>query len=227
MITTTLNTILCYAPCGQDPADGTGWWLLLNAVGKTEADDEPLALLTILDSNGLDDCIWALRCLGPEHEHWVRLFARECASDVLHLWDAPQVVKDYLATGDESIRAAARDAAGAVARAAAWSAAGSAAWSAAGAAAGSAAWAAVGSAARSAAWSAARDAAGAAARAAAWSATGSAAWSAALAAAGSAAWSAAGSAAWSAARDAAWAAAGAAARDKQNARLRAYLEADV
>jgi hypothetical protein len=31
-------------------------------------------------------------------------FARKVASDVLHLWDAPQVVKDYLATGDESLR---------------------------------------------------------------------------------------------------------------------------
>ena len=163
MITTTLNTILCHDPCGQDPADGTGWWLLLNTVGKTQADDEPLALLTILDSNGLDDCLWALHCLGPEHEHWVRLFARECASDVLHLWDAPQVVKDYLATGDESIRTAA------------WTAA----WTAAGAAAGDAA--------RAAAWTAARAAEGAAARAAARAA----AWAAAGAAEGDAAWTAA------------------------------------
>jgi hypothetical protein len=35
-------------------------------------------------------------------------FARKVASDVLHLWDAPQVVKDYFATGDESLRKAAR-----------------------------------------------------------------------------------------------------------------------
>jgi len=34
----------------------------------------------------------------------LRLFARECAISVLHLWNAPDVVKEYLDTGDESIR---------------------------------------------------------------------------------------------------------------------------
>jgi hypothetical protein len=61
----------------------------------------------------------------------LRLFARQCAADVLHLWEAPQVVRDYLATGDETLRPAAR--------AAAW-AAGDAAWAAARAAARAAAW---------------------------------------------------------------------------------------
>ena len=37
--------------------------------------------------------------------------AREYAQAVLHLWDAPQVVKDFLASGDESLSAAAWDAA--------------------------------------------------------------------------------------------------------------------
>ena len=83
----------------------------------------------------------------------LRLFARQCASDVLHLWNAPEVVRDYLATGDEALQGAARRAAwaaryaGAAAGAAAWAA-----W-----ASGDAAWAA-----RDAAW-AARDAGGAAA----------------------------------------------------------------
>jgi hypothetical protein len=89
----------------------------------------------------------------------LRRFARECALDVIHLWDAPAVVRTYLETGDESMRAAARDAAWA-----AWHAA----WDAARAArdaAGAAAWAAW-----HAAWVAARDAAGAAARDAAWAA---------------------------------------------------------
>jgi len=65
----------------------------------------------------------------------LRHFARLCALDVIHLWDAPQIVRDFLETGDENIRNAARNAA--------WAA-----WD--------AAWAA-----RNAAW-AARDAAGAA-----------------------------------------------------------------
>ncbi len=40
-----------------------------------------------------------------------RAFARKAALSVIHLWDAPEIVKRYLETGDESIRAAARDAA--------------------------------------------------------------------------------------------------------------------
>ena len=41
----------------------------------------------------------------------LRQFARQCASDVLHLWDAPDVVRQYLATGDGRIAAAASAAA--------------------------------------------------------------------------------------------------------------------
>jgi hypothetical protein len=88
-------------------------------------------------------------------------FARDCALEVLHLWDAPDVVVEYLLTGDESLRDVAWDAAW-DARAAA-RAAGAAAWA--------AAWAAARTAARTAARAAAR-AAGAAARAAAWDAAG-------------------------------------------------------
>jgi hypothetical protein len=101
----------------------------------------------------------------------LRYFSRMQALSVIHLWDAPDVVCDYLMTGEESLRAAAwaaaRDAAGAAARAAAWAAARDAA----------------GAAARDAAWAAARDAAGAAA----WDAARDAAWDAARAAAGAAA----------------------------------------
>lgn len=42
----------------------------------------------------------------------LRAFARKCALDVIHLWDAPDIVVQYLKTGDESIRDAARAAAG-------------------------------------------------------------------------------------------------------------------
>ncbi len=49
----------------------------------------------------------------------LREFARQRASEVLHLWDAPQVVKDYLATGDDSLRSAARSAAESAAESAA------------------------------------------------------------------------------------------------------------
>ena len=95
-------------------------------------------------------------------EPLMREFARWCALQVIEHWDAPDVVRQYLTTGDELLRAAAW----AAARAAAWDAARAAAR----AAAGDAAWAAARDAAGDAAWAAAGDAAWAAARAAAWDA---------------------------------------------------------
>jgi hypothetical protein len=105
----------------------------------------------------------------------LRYFSRMQALSVIHLWEAPDVVLDYLMTGDEEIRAAA------------WAAAKAAAWAAVRDAARDAAWAAV----RAAAWAAARDAAWAAAWAAVRDAARDAAWAAAWAAARDAAWAAA------------------------------------
>ena len=73
----------------------------------------------------------------------LRTHARKSALSVIHLWDAPAVVREYLETGDESKRDAARDAA----------------WDAARDAAREAARAAARDAAREAAWEAAWDAA--------------------------------------------------------------------
>src|SRR5690606_10054298 len=103
-------------------------------------------------------------------------FARQCARDVLHLWDAPDVVRRYLETGDEALRDAARVAdeqrvaTEAATEAAAWAAVKAA--SREGAAA--AAWSAARSAAVATAWAASREDqdARAAARAAAWDALG-------------------------------------------------------
>ena len=50
----------------------------------------------------------------------LRHFARLCALDVIEKWDAPEIVRRYLETGDESIREAAWDAGLAAARDAAW-----------------------------------------------------------------------------------------------------------
>ena len=81
-------------------------------------------------------------------EQILRKFARLSALDVIHQWDAPDVVVRYLKTGDESLRSAAWYAAMSAARDAAISAA----WDAARDAAMSAAW----DAAWDAAWSACR-----------------------------------------------------------------------
>ena len=68
--------------------------------------------------------------------------SRWCALQVIHLWDAPAIVREYLETGDESKRAAAGAAACAAARAPARAAAWAAACAAARAPARAAAWAA-------------------------------------------------------------------------------------
>ena len=52
----TLNQIKKYAPCGD------GWKTLLASLNKTHADDEPIHIMDILNSNGLDDAVWCLRC---------------------------------------------------------------------------------------------------------------------------------------------------------------------
>ncbi len=156
---TTLNKIRAHSPCRG------GWEKLLRNLGKTHADDDPLAITTILDSNGLDDALWCLRAVDG-HQREMRLFAVDCARAVKHLMDDPRSVEaldvaerhaDGQATDEEL--AAACDAAWDAARAAACDAARAAAW----AAAWDAAWDAARAAACDAAWDAACDAARAAA----------------------------------------------------------------
>ena len=162
MIYTTLNKIRAHNPCFG------GWAKLLRHLGKTQADDEPLALATILDSNGLDDALWCLRAVDG-HEREMRLYAVWCARQVRHLMTDPRSLA-ALDVAERRANGQATDAelsaAGAAAGAAAGDAAGDAAWDAAWDAAGAAAWDAAWDAARAAAWDAAGDAAWDAARAA-------------------------------------------------------------
>ena len=77
---TTLNKIKEHNPCKD------GWEKLLNHLNKTQSDDEPIELLTILESNGIDDTIWALRGVeGKDKE--IRLFAADCAELVLPIYE--------------------------------------------------------------------------------------------------------------------------------------------
>ncbi len=172
---TTLNAIREHGPCSG------GWTKLLRHLGKTSPDDEPLSIVTVLDSNGLDDALWCLRAVTG-HDREMRLYAVWCARQVQHLITDPRSLA-ALDVAERHANGLATDgelfAARAAARAAAWAAAGAAAWDAAGAAAGAAAWAAAGAAAWDAAGAAAGDAAGAAAGDAAGAAAGAAAWDAA------------------------------------------------
>ena len=107
---TTLNKIRSHAPCTD------GWQKLLTHLGKTKADDEPLSLLTILDSNGIDDALWCLRAVEG-HDREIRLFAVWRARQAQHLLtdqrslDALDVAERY-ANGEatDAELAAARDA---------------------------------------------------------------------------------------------------------------------
>ena len=119
--TTTLAAIRAASPCEE------GWRKLLGHLGKTSADDEPLDLLTVLDSNGLDDALWVLSYAMPD-DRLARHFQAWCAEQVLHLFEAERPndtrVRDQIAMlrndeADDAARAAAR----AAARDSAWDAA--------------------------------------------------------------------------------------------------------
>jgi len=185
---TTLNRIREHGPCIN------GWHKLLKHLGKLAADDDPLPLVTILDSNGLEDTLWCLRAVIDVEQHApeMRLYAVWCARQVQHLMTDPRSL-EALDVAERHARGEATDdeleAARAAAADAAWAAARAAAHAAAHAAAADAAW--------DAAWDAAR-AARAAAADDAWAAARAAAHAAARAAAADAAWDAA----WDAARDA-------------------------
>lgn len=113
---TTLNQIREHSPCHE------GWTKLLRMLNKTKADDEPVSIVQILDSNGLDDALWCLRAVkGCDRE--IRLYAVWCARQVQHLMtdnrstDALDVSERFAngeATQNElaAARDAARDAAG-------------------------------------------------------------------------------------------------------------------
>jgi len=155
--TTTLNRIRDANPCKD------GWTKLFKNLGKTKAGDEPLSLLIVLDSSGLEDALWVLSHAMPD-DRLARHFQAWCADQVLHIFEAKRPrdtrVRDQIAMlrnddATDEERKATREAAWD----AAWANAGVAAGVAAGAAAGGAAWVAAQDAACAAAWAAARDAA--------------------------------------------------------------------
>ncbi|QZI93141.1 hypothetical protein SIPHO049v1_p0016 [Vibrio phage PS14A.1] len=115
MITITLNQIKSENHLIE------GWKKVLKANGGASADiDKPFPMSSILDSNGLDDTIWCMRCL-PEHaELWIE-FACWCALQNIGLIkpycsdDSYEMIVKYLTTRDESLRKGASSAAYAVA----------------------------------------------------------------------------------------------------------------
>lgn len=82
---TTLAIIRQHDPCTE------GWGKLLKHVGKDYPRDCHIDFATILESNGLDDALWALRAVLPEQEkerdRLARMFACDCAESVLHIYE--------------------------------------------------------------------------------------------------------------------------------------------
>ena len=202
MIYTTLNKIREHGPCSD------GWAKLLRHLGKKQADDESLALGTILESNGLDDALWCLRSVDG-HQREMRLYAVWCARQVQHLMTDPRSLA-ALDVAERHANGQATD----EELAAAWDAASAASWA--------AAWAAQTAASRA----ASRAASSAASRAASSAASRAAARAAQTAAARAAQTAASRAASSAASRAAAWAAQTAAARAAQTAAARAAQTAE-
>lgn len=81
----------------------------------------PISLIAILKSNGLDDALWALRCV-PGVDRDARLFAVWCARQVEHLM-TDQRSKDALDVAERFANGEATEEERDAARAAAWDAA--------------------------------------------------------------------------------------------------------
>ena len=128
MITLTLNQIREKDPCKKS------WLRLLASMDKTKADDTPIGLDYILDLLGMNDALWAIRCLPSEMSGKIRLLACDFAEPALKYTDDPRPAEAIriarlhaVGQATDSELAAAGDAAWYAARDAARSAAGDAA----------------------------------------------------------------------------------------------------
>ena len=103
----------------------------LRAALKGVKDTEPINLLTILETNGLDDALWALSATVENCDKVARLMAADFAEEVLPIWKKYSDDK----RPELAIKAArdfANDLITSQERAAAWDAAWDAVWAAAG-----------------------------------------------------------------------------------------------
>ena len=123
----------------------------LRAALKGVKDYEPINLLTILSTNGLNDALWALAATVEDCEKTARLMAADFAEDALQFWNAKypdddrpraaihaarefaydRITREQMLAARSAAESAVESAAESVAESAAWSAARSAAESAA------------------------------------------------------------------------------------------------
>ena len=80
---TTLKQIRAAGPCGlrlDEDGERTGYLKLKHYLGKGYGDDTPISLVTVLDSNGLDDALWCFTAV-PGHDREKRLYGVWCVRD--------------------------------------------------------------------------------------------------------------------------------------------------
>jgi hypothetical protein len=78
----TLNLIKSKSPCED------GYAKLLKSLGKTQADDEPIRIEQILESNGINDTIWVIWNCIKGREMDKRNLLADIAESVLHIFEA-------------------------------------------------------------------------------------------------------------------------------------------
>lgn len=80
-LTTTLNRLRKAGACKDR------YKLLVESLGGVQVDhDAPINLLTILETNGVDDCLWALCATAENCDKVARLIAADFAEEVQPFW---------------------------------------------------------------------------------------------------------------------------------------------
>ena len=89
MLHTTINLATEAGACTGTKTEPTGIAKLTIALGgsHTYGKDTPIPLSKIVETNGLTDAIWALRCTIEPAENIVIEFACRCAEHILHFYE--------------------------------------------------------------------------------------------------------------------------------------------
>ena len=89
-LTTTFNLLKLAGACGQEVGCGEGYDKLSQFLGGTSiyGKDTEINILTILESNGLDDAVWALEATKEESDKTRCLIACDFAESVLHIFES-------------------------------------------------------------------------------------------------------------------------------------------
>jgi hypothetical protein len=81
-LTTTLNLLKEHEACDD------GYELLIKHIGEDYDENKPINLLTILESNGAEHCIWALRAVEQKNVKQAIVFLScKFAESVLHIFE--------------------------------------------------------------------------------------------------------------------------------------------